>query len=70
MTNLAKRLPKWAALALAAAALSGCVYSGAGYGYGPRYGYGYGYAPDYYAPVYVDPAPVVVFGFGGGHHWR
>jgi len=66
MTNLAKRLPTWAALALATAALTGCVYSGSGYG--PRYGYGY--APDYYAPVYVAPAPVVVFGFGGGRGWR
>ncbi len=58
------------ALALTAAALSGCVY------YPNSYAAGYG--GGYYAPaVVVAPAPVVVGGYWGwgggwghGGHWR
>ncbi|MDR3505619.1 MAG: hypothetical protein P4L52_05205 [Acidocella sp.] len=56
-----RTLARIAAVALAGAALTGCVYYPSGYGYG--------YGPGYYGePAYVAP-PVVVggwWGWGGG----
>lgn len=59
-----------AMIALAMAALAGCVYAPP-----PGPAYGYGYAPGYYyapAPYYYGPPVALDFGFGfGGHrHWR
>jgi hypothetical protein len=69
-----KGILRWASLALALAALGGCIVAPApgyydyGYGYGGGYAPGYAYAP---APVYVYPPPVAVgFGFGFGGHRR
>lgn len=74
-TKTRRTLGTVAALALTAAALSGCVYypNQYAYGYGPSYGAGYYAAP---APVVV--APVAVGGWwgwgggwhGGGGHWH
>lgn len=66
-TPLKRRFGAMFALALAATALSGCVY------YPGQYAYN-GYGRGYYAPapaVVVAPAPVVVggwWGWGGGWH--
>jgi hypothetical protein len=70
-TRTRRRFGAVAALALTAAALSGCVY------YPGNYAYGYG--PGYYAaPAPVVVAPVAVGGWwgwgggwhGGGRYWR
>jgi hypothetical protein len=60
--RIRRRFGAVAALALTAAALSGCVY------YPNNYAYGYG--PGYYAaPVVVQPSVVVGGWWGGGCCW-
>jgi hypothetical protein len=68
-----KTIIRGALIALAMAALAGCVYAPPP---APAYGYGYGYAPGYYAyapPAYYYGPPVALdfgFAFGGHRHWR